>query len=731
MQISEDLDGEMLGESSGWSVSMNQDGTRLVVGSPKYGASAFSDAEGLVTVYLLHECPPTPNPSTVPSLSSIPSLMPSKSLSPSSSPSFAPTLNCNNSVLSQIGTEIEGDEDSILGKKVSMSNDGSIFAVSSIHAIDDGVSEITYVYRVKIYKEDNTTAVGWTQLGSSIDGVDPSTFITDAKSDVSVSGDGKKVAISTVYASQRPGSTTGSTGGKVDIYEYSLSANSSSAMDWIKIANVYDDDAGKGGEDLGLRVSLDDSGTRVAIGERYFDSDGLENRGRVIVCDAEGGSTPSYSCTNVTVSGDAWEQVGSSVMISGDGSCVVYGAVGSDVNGVDSGSGSVYCFDGSEWSRRGIQLKGEAAGDEFGFSVAISSDSEYIAIGAWRNDAENQINAGHVRVFRFDSISETYEQVGEDIDGERGMSNVGAYYEGDFSGFSVAIGDENDGFVTVAIGAPNNAGDGGYYNGHVRVYLVDILSPSPVWMQISEDLDGEMLGESSGWSVSMNQDGTKLVVGSPQYQSTDAYTRGAMRVFDVIHCFSRTSQPSTRPSLSPSLTPSSAPSSVPSSNPSNSPSAEYERTFRIRAISDRFSEDYDWCLTAANLAIGYSGPSKLYVRPCSSTPEFQKYQYWVSDQYGQFQLAKIKGDKICMVSTSRAIHLDTCSFMEGQPPDRLLFGIEEVGNTANNSMISQEKYGKKYYLGFDPNRKFSRVKLYMDGALNPTLAEWFIEYGDL
>ncbi|MEZ4892566.1 MAG: hypothetical protein R2778_06075 [Saprospiraceae bacterium] len=62
----------------------------------------------------------------------------------------------------------------------------------------------------------------------------------------------------------------------------------------------------------------------------------------------------------------------------------------------------------------GEDLSGDSDSDEFGTSVAITSDGNRMAIGAVQNDGD--IGTGRVRVYDF--IAGTWTQVGSDIYGE-------------------------------------------------------------------------------------------------------------------------------------------------------------------------------------------------------------------------------------------------------------------------------------------------------------------------
>ena len=139
-----------------------------------------------------------------------------------------------------------------------------------------------------------------------------------------------------------------------------------------------------------------------------------------------------------------------SVSLSSDGTTVAIGAPYNDgANGFDSGHVRIYAWNSatSAWEQQGADIDGEAADDESGMSVSLSSDGTTVAIGAPYNDG-NGSNSGHVRIYAWNSATSAWEQQGADIDGEAGN---------DESGVSVSL--SSDG-TTVAIGAPGNAGNG-------------------------------------------------------------------------------------------------------------------------------------------------------------------------------------------------------------------------------------------------------------------------------
>ena len=148
------------------------------------------------------------------------------------------------------------------------------------------------------------------------------------------------------------------------------------------------------------------------------------------------------------------DRFGSSVALSADGTRVVIGAPYSDGNGDIAGHVRVYDRTGSQWTQVGSDLDGEAAGNVFGSSVALSSDGTRVDIGA-PGIYDNGEGAGHVRVY--DWTGSQWTQVGSDLDGEAADN---------YFGLSVALSLNG---TRVAIGAPGNS-DNGDSAGHVRVY---------------------------------------------------------------------------------------------------------------------------------------------------------------------------------------------------------------------------------------------------------------------
>ena len=270
----------------------------------------------------------------------------------------------------------------------------------------------------------------------------------------------------------------------------------------------------------GHSVSMSSDGLRMAIGATLNDGANGADSGHVRIYDYNGSA---WVQVGQDIDGEAAsDQSGHSVSLSSDGSRVAIGAIYNDgANGADSGHVRIYDYDGSDWVQVGADINGEAADDLSGFFVSLSSDGSRVAIGARENDGVNGANSGHVRVYNYTPSGTTsWTQLGDDIDGEAA---------GDLSGHSVSLSSDGS---RVAIGALENDGNGSN-SGHVRVYKYD----SGSWTKVGGDIDGAAAKDLSGQSVSLSSDGLRVAIGA---HGNDAHgppagyelAIGHVRIFD-------------------------------------------------------------------------------------------------------------------------------------------------------------------------------------------------------
>ncbi len=148
------------------------------------------------------------------------------------------------------------------------------------------------------------------------------------------------------------------------------------------------------------------------------------------------------------------------------------------------------------WQERGSGLFGEVSPESFGSAVAISDDGSRMIVGSpiFENDGSSHAK-GRARVFDWDGMQ--WAQVGADVRGEE---------IGDWAGRAVAISPGGSRIAVGAYGADAEEASAG----RVQVFEWD----GTTWQQMGVDLTGVTPAEHFGISVSLADDGTRLVVGS-------------------------------------------------------------------------------------------------------------------------------------------------------------------------------------------------------------------------
>src|SRR5690554_5679678 len=405
VQIGQDIDGEAAGDWSGHRVSLSEDGSILAI-----GASAHNGGTGRVRIYENLSGVWTQIGDDIDgeklgawfgysvSLSSDGSVIAAVTPGQNYQNAHVRVYENISGVWTQIGNDIDSQAVGSLSggtsnTSVSLSSDGSVIAVGTPYINN----------RVRVY--ENLSGV-WTQIGNDIDG--------EAAGDrsgwsVSLSADGSIVAIGAIENNNATG--------HVRIYE-----NLSGV--WTQIGDDIDGEAV--GERSGESVSLSSDGSVIAVGAPY-----INNVVRVYE-NISGVWTQIGDDIDGEVAG---ERNGWSVSLSSDGSVIAVGAPSINI-GTNFGYVRVYENISGVWTQIGDDIDGEAAGDSSG-RVSLSSDGTIVAIGAPSNDG-NGTNSGHVRVY--ENISGVWTQIGDDIDGEAAGDNSGYSVSLSSDGNVVAIG---------------------------------------------------------------------------------------------------------------------------------------------------------------------------------------------------------------------------------------------------------------------------------------------------
>ena len=254
------------------------------------------------------------------------------------------------------------------------------------------------------------------------------------------------------------------------------------------------------GEDgVGHYVSLDDTGTRVAIGSisgvavyeftsAAWSQVGLEiNVGGNSVSLSGDGKVLASNNGVYTLEGDEWVETmtfdsASSVSLSRDGKRV---AIGSANEG--NGDGRIRVYKVSSGDQLGEDIIGTAGlTSRCGTSIDLNANGKTIVIGC---PNAGDPTTGSARVYTYSSGSWT--QRGDDIIGKEEL---------DSNGESVAINDDG---TIVAVGAPSNSNSYGFT--HVVQWIED------EWKQLgTATIDGTMNHTAQGMSVALNGQGGRV-----------------------------------------------------------------------------------------------------------------------------------------------------------------------------------------------------------------------------
>jgi hypothetical protein len=390
----------------------------------------------------------------------------------------------------QLGADIDGEAAADRsGRSVSLSSDGTVLAVGAPN--NDGTPIGTDRGSVRVYQYTNDT---WNQLGGDIDG---EASADNSGVSVSLSSDGTMLAVGAHF-----NDGNGSNCGHIRVYKY---ANST----WTQLGADIGGEAA--GDYSGTSVSLSNDGTVLAAGAPNNDGKG-SNSGHVRVYKY---ANSTWTQLGADIDGEAsGDYSGRSVSLSSDGTVLAVGAPNNDGTpiGTDQGSVRVYQYANDTWNQLGGDIDGEAADDNSGVSVSLSSDGTVLAVGAPSNDVTDR---GHVRVYQY--ANHTWTQLGGDIDGEAAS---------DYSGTSVSL--SSDGTM-LAVGASYNDGKPFYpERGHVRVYHY----ANSTWTQLGADIDGEAAGDYFGTSVSLSSDGSVVAIGAPNNDGNGSNS-GHSRVFSI------------------------------------------------------------------------------------------------------------------------------------------------------------------------------------------------------
>ena len=242
------------------------------------------------------------------------------------------------------------------GTNVAQSSDGLNIVTGAFRDDDDG-SESGSIY---IYNYE----------GSPPDWVETKITASDGTagyrfgSGVDMSADGLIVAVGSPQASDM-----GTGSGCVYIYRYSMGS-------WVESKITASDGFDYDGFGWGVSISADGNTLFVSAGG---DDDIEDNSGSIYVFRWNGST---WVESKINASDPVANSYFGIVKSSPDGSSIVVGVYSDSMNGFNAGAAYLYRYDGSSWSENKLMAVDGEPGDQFGETVALTSDGQNVLIGA-------------------------------------------------------------------------------------------------------------------------------------------------------------------------------------------------------------------------------------------------------------------------------------------------------------------------------------------------------------
>ena len=381
------------------------------------------------------------------------------------------------------------------GQAVSMSGDGTRIIIGANG--DNGATGAAYIFV-------RSSGSNWTQEAKlfSADSLNNDRYAVS----VSMDSTGTRV----VVGDQTGNSVSPAYSGRAHVYVRS-------GTSWTRETILTASDRAAN-DYFGLSVSVNSDGSRIAVGVRSSDPGGTTDAGAVYIFSRSGSTWTQES--KLTANDKAiYDYFGQAVSINSDGSRIAVGARGADPGGT-ADAGAVYIFtrSGTTWTQEAKVFANDKANyDYFGESVAINSDGTRIAVGAVYSDPGGTSDAGAVYIFS--RSGSTWTQEAKVVANDKANS--------DYFGNSVAINSDGS---RIAVGAYYADPGGVGTAGAAYVFTRSVAT----WTQEAKiTASDKTTDDYFGQAVSMNSDGSRLIVGAPGADPGGTSYAGAVYVSGV------------------------------------------------------------------------------------------------------------------------------------------------------------------------------------------------------
>jgi MBG domain (YGX type)/FG-GAP repeat len=290
--------------------------------------------------------------------------------------------------------------------------------------------------------------------------------------------------------------------GEIFTYRYYINKTGQILSGWYYNTELSLGTGAAGNDNLGVSAALSGDGSVALLGapQRAVGGQTYAGAGEIFTNGTAGWSAAT-ELSLPTVA--AYDNLGWSVALSGDGNVALLGAPYRTVNGqTQAGAGEVFTYRGGAWSGATQLSLGTraAAHDGLGHSVALSGDGSVALLGAWDRTVNGQSYAGAGEIF-------TEGSAGWSGATELSLSTSAAAY--DRLGLSVAL--SRDGSEAL-LGTPYRTVNGQAYAGAGEVFT----HSSGVWSGATELSLGAGAAKYDylGWSVALSSAGGLALLGA-------------------------------------------------------------------------------------------------------------------------------------------------------------------------------------------------------------------------
>ena len=383
------------------------------------------------------------------------------------------------------------------GHALALSSDGNTCAVGANAATRSSLSSCGAAY---IFTRSGTT---WTQQAQLL-ASDKATNDLFGQS-IALSSDGNTCAVGAYNATRASITQCGTA------YIFTRSGST-----WSQQAQLLASDKATS-DYFGTSIALSSDGNTCAIGCYQTDSGGVNNAGAGYIFTRSGVTWTQQA--KLTASDKAGsDMLGYSIALNNNGTVCALGSRASTRSSlVQCGAVYIFIYNNTAWVQEAqLVANNIAGGDNFGYSVALSSDGNTCAVGAIMTTRFSIAQCGSVYIFT--RSGSTWTQQAELL------ANDKANY--DRLGSSVSL--SSDGNTCVA---------GAYYATRASVSscgAVYVFTRSgTTWTQQTQmSVTVKAADDYFGWSIALSADGLTCVVGSPCVELSGLADTGTAYIFN-------------------------------------------------------------------------------------------------------------------------------------------------------------------------------------------------------